>query len=559
MKTTYTYDHYFKYDEIKTILESFADKFPDLIDLQVNCVTLEGRNQYVATLTNKKTGNALDKPGWYLDGNIHAGEVTASMCAMHTIDFLLSNYQDDEEVKQILDEMTLYCIPRVSPDGADVYLNSPYTLRSVNRITSEEKGGMKEEDLDDDGVIRMMRIRSPYGAWKKDEKDEDLMILRDPGDRNGEFYDIYPEGFLEEFDGSENLKLRKGEWGLDFNRNFPFGWYPESRQEGAGAYPLSNPETKAIADFVLAHPNIGGAALGHTSGGLLLYPPGTKASDKTFEEDIAILKAIARMGEEELGYKPLNIFDSYVDSQESYDSGALDDWLFETQGIPAYTVEFWDVASKAGMPMKWGKEKEDIYENLKRFEAVMKWVKENAPKYFISWKKTDHPDFGEVEIGGFNYKFTQQNPPEQFLIKECEADTRFNMRFMNAMPKLVIDEVKSEMISEGIYQIDALIGNRGYLSTALTKTGLVNKYAKPVKVTIDADEIISGKKETEIEELQGYSSTVTGVYYYGNITTIKNASARKKLTWIIRAKKGDTVTVKARQAKAGKAEYSIIL
>ena len=554
MKTTFEYDHYYDYEELSEKLHFLNEKYPDLMDLQINCVSEEGRNQYLIILTNRKTGDMLDKPGFYIDGNIHAGEVTASMCVMHTIDYLLTNYEDDDEIRKIIDEMTIYCIPRVSPDGAETYLKTPYSIRSVNRVSKKEKGGLKEEDLDNDGVIRMMRIKTPYGAWKKDPKDEELMTLRDPSDSSGEFYDIYPEGILEEYEGSENLKLKKEEWNLDFNRNFPYGWHPEPRQDGAGVYPLSNIETKSIVDFVLSHDNIGGAAIGHTSGGLLLYPPGTKASDRAFEEDIKVLKAIARMGEEELGYKALNIFDNYVQSQENVDSGALDDWMFETQGIPAYTMEFWDLASKAGMPYKWGQKEEDPYDSLKRYEAVLKWVKENAPEYYLSWKKHVTEDFGEVELGGLNYKFTNQNPPEKFLLKECEADTRFNIRFMKAMPKLSIDEVSSKQISDEIYQIEAIIGNRGYLSTALTRTGLANKAAKPVKVQIEGCEIIQGKKETEIEELQGYSSTLTGVYNYGNIATIHNASARKKLTWIVKGKTGDQIRIFACQAKAGKAE-----
>ncbi|MBQ2078426.1 MAG: zinc carboxypeptidase, partial [Erysipelotrichaceae bacterium] len=423
MKTTFKYDHYYKYDEIDSNLKHFVMTYPDLIDLEVNCVTKEGRNQYVAILTNKKTGSMLEKPGWYLDGNIHAGEVTSSMCAMHTIDYLLTNYEDDKEVKKILDEMTVYVIPRVTPDGAETYLSSPYTLRSVNRVHKDEKGGIKEEDIDKDGVIRMMRIKTPYGAWKKAKDDPAIMELRSPSDSEGDFYDIYPEGMLENFDGDENLKTRKEAWGLDFNRNFPYGWFPEPRQDGAGDYPLSNVETKAIVDFVLAHPNIGGAAIGHTSGGIILYPPGTRASEKVPADDIKILKAIAEMGEEELGYKPLNIFDSFISSQEAYDSGALDDWMYETQGIPAYTMEFWDVAGKAGAKKEWGEKKETVKDGLERFALIMKWVKENAPEYFVDWKPFDHPDFKDVEIGGFNYKFTHQNPPEKFLLDEVEHDT----------------------------------------------------------------------------------------------------------------------------------------
>ncbi|MBR0417563.1 MAG: zinc carboxypeptidase [Erysipelotrichaceae bacterium] len=559
MKTTFSYDHYYKYDELSNNLKQLSESYPELMSLEVNCVTEEGRNQYVAVLSNKKIGDHNDKPAFYLDGNIHAGEVTSSMCAMHTIDYLLSNYSDNEEVKDILDNYTLYVIPRVTPDGAETYLSTPYTLRSVNRDYIKEKGGIKEEDLDDDGVIRMMRIKTPYGAWKKDKNDPGLMVLRAPDDKFGDFYDIYPEGLLEEFEGDENLRLKKEDWGLDFNRNFPYGWYPEYRQEGAGDYPLSNIETKAIADFILAHQNICAAAIGHTSGGIILYPPGTKNEAKAPKEDIDVLKAIARMGEEELGYKMLNIFDSFLSSQEFYDSGALDDWMYETQGIPCYTMEFWDVASKAGVPINWGeKRKDDFAEDMKRFAAIMKWTKENAPQYYSDWKKIDHPYFGEVEVGGFNYKFTHQNPPENFLLNELENDTRFNMRFIRSLPVLVIEDVKSEKIADGIYKIEAIIANRGYLSSALTRNAVNIRKAKPVKVNIDA-QTVSGANEIEIGELSGYSATKTGVFFYGNISTMQSGKSRKKVSFVIKAKPQDVITVKTQQIKAGKAEAKIII
>ena len=560
MKTTFVYDHYYKYAELENVLLTLEKKYPDLIKVESNCVTKENRNQYVAIISNRKTGDYLKKPGFYLDGNIHAGEVTSSMCALYTIDYLLSNYEDSPEIAQLIDEMCIYVIPRVTPDGAETYLSTPYSLRSVNREYNSEKGGIRQMDLDDDGVIRMMRIKTPYGAWKKDPKDPSAMVLRDPGDMNGEFYDIYPEGAFESYEGDENLKSSKETWGLDFNRNFPYGWFPEGRQEGAGDYPLSNIETKAIVDFVLAHPNIGGAAIGHTSGGIILYPPGTKPSAKAPVSDVRILKAIAKMGEEELGYKPLNIFDSFLSSQEFYDSGALDDWMFETQGIPAYTMEFWDIATKAGVPIKWGEKNiDDQAEDIKRFAACLKWVKDNAPQYYSDWKEYDHPDLGKVEIGGFNFKFTHQNPPENMLLKELENDARFNIRFIKAMPRLVIENTDVEVVGEGLYKISALIGNRGYLSTALSQTAKNIKAAKPVCITIKGGEIVHGLTEVKIDELCGYSDTQTGVYFYGNIATEKNALAKKKLSWIVKATKGDTITITASNNKAGEVKTDITI
>lgn len=559
MKTTFQYDHYYKYEEMKNCLEYFAKQYPQLCDLEVNVKTEMGLNQYVMTLTNKDTGNALDKPGWYLDGNIHAGEVTASMTAMHTIDYLLTNYGSNDEARKLLDTMTIYVIPRVTPDGAETYLSTPYTLRSANREYLPEKGGIKEEDLDHDGVIRMMRIPSEYGAWKKDPKDPSLMTFRDPSDTEGEFYDIYPEGCLEAYDGDENLKRKKADWGLDFNRNFPYGWFPDARQGGAGKYPLSNPETKAIVDFVLAHPNIGGAAIGHTSGGIILYPPGTKASSTAPSDDIKTLKAIAEMGREELGYTPMNIFDSFMKDQTHYDSGALDDWFYQSQGIPAYTMEFWNIGEKAGCPYNWFEaDKETPLKALERFNACMKWVRENAPQYFSEWQEYDHPAFGKVELGGFNCKFTQQNPPENLLLQECENDTKFNIRFAKAMPKLKIDTLESEDLGNGVFRITAIIGNTGYLPTNLTDEAVNLKVNKPVTAAIEGGSLISGKACEELGDLSGYSRTSTGSFY-GNITTFANAKARKKVVWVIQAEAGTAVKVTAAQEKAGKACAEIVL
>ena len=560
MKTTFRYDHYFKYDEISQVLAYFAEKYPSLCSVEVNCVTEKGRNQYAVTLTNKETGDALSKPGWYLDGNIHAGEVTSSMTAMYTIDWLLTNYDSDEKAGYVLDTMTIYVIPRITPDGAETYLTTPYSLRSADRDYLPEKGGIREEDLDGDGVIRMMRIPTKYGAWKKDPEDPDSMKLREPSDIEGEFYDIYPEGYLEETDDI-NLKMKKSSWGLDFNRNFPLGWFPESRQPGAGKYPLSNPETKAVCDFVLAHPNIGGAAAGHTSGGIILYPPGTRPAKSASHHDIKAFKEIAEMGKQELGYTPMNIFDSFMSDQENYSSGALDDWFYQSQGIPAYTMEFWDLNSRAGVPFEWGAamKEETPAKKLERFSACMKWVRENAPQYYSPWTEYEHPSFGKVELGGFNYKFTHQNPPENMLVTECGNDCRFNIRFALAMPKLEIASLTKEKVADGIWKMTAVTGNTGYLPTNLTDEAVTLKVNKPAEITISADDIVSGHKTEILGDLAGWSRTDTGTDFYGNISTYANAKAKKKTSWIIRAEEGAVITVTAKQEKAGTASASVRL
>ena len=560
MKTTFQYDHYYKYDELEKNLKYFSEKYPELCDLESICVTEENRNVYAMTITNKKTGAALDKPAFHIDGNTHAGEVTGSMAAMHAIDVLLTGYGEDKVITKILDRMTIYVVPRISPDGAETYLTTPYSIRSVNRVHNPEKGGIRSEDLDGDGVIRMMRIPTPYGAWKKDKDDSSIMAKRDPGDADGEFYDIYAEGNFEAFDGDENLKEKKEDWSLDFNRNYPYGWFPENRQAGAGKYPLSNPETKAMADWVIEHPNIGGVSTNHTSGGIILYPPGTRPSTAVSEKDINQFIEIANMGKEELGYEPLNIYDSFISDPANYDSGAFDDWCYQSQGIVAYTVELWDLAKRVGVPLVWNaRNKESAQDELKRFVACMKWVKENAPEYYEDWKPFHHETFGDVEIGGFNFKFSQQNPPESFLNGVLEQMTRFMIRFAQSMPRLTIDTFTSEKVSDDIYKVTAVVGNLGYLPTNLTEEAKKLNISKEVEVTISGGKVVSGLEKTKIGNLEGYGSTSTGTNFYGNISTDYNAKARKKLTWVVQAKSGVEITVSCAQEKSGKASKTITL
>lgn len=560
MKTTFQYDHYYKYDELEKDLKYFAEKYPELCDLEVICVTEEKRNVYAMTITNKKTGKALDKPAFHIDGNTHAGEVTGSMAAMHAIDVLLNGYGEDKVITTILDRMTIYVVPRISPDGAETYLTTPYSIRSVNRVHNPKEGGVRNEDLDGDGVIRMMRIPTPYGAWKKDKENPSLMVRRNPSDADGEFYDIYPEGQFEPFVGDENLKKKKEDWTLDFNRNYPYGWFPENRQAGAGKYPLSNPETKAMADWVIEHPNICGVSTNHTSGGVILYPPGTKSASAANQKDIKQFIEIANMGKEELGYEPLNIYDSFIADPQNYDSGAFDDWCYQSQGIVAYTVELWDLAKRAGVPLIFNaRATESVNDMMKRFVACMKWVNENAPEYYEDWKPFHHETFGDIEIGGFNFKFTQQNPPESFLNGVLEQMTRFMIRFAQVVPRLTVDTLKAEKVTEGVYKVTAIVGNLGYLATNLTEEANNLRISKPVEVKISGCKVVSGLETTDIGNLEGYGSTRTGTSFYGNISTMENAHAKKKLEWVVQADAGTEITVSCHQEKAGHASRKVKL
>ncbi|MDD6187405.1 MAG: M14 family metallopeptidase [Oscillospiraceae bacterium] len=554
----YCFDHYFEYNELTAMLNDLRAEYPSLIKIHSICTTPENREVWACEITNYETGDILSKPAYYVDGNHHAGEVTGSMVAAYFIYSLVTKYRTDGTIKALLDANSVYAIPRISPDGAETYLTSAEKLRSVNRPYPFEKPapGLHAKDMDGDGVIRIMRVESPNGAWKESKKDPRIMTKRQPSDFGGKYYNCYPEGYIVDYDGI-NIQLAPNKWGLDFNRNYPMGWFTEVRQPGAGAYPLSNPETKAVADFVISHPNICSAVTYHTSGGCYIYPPGTMPEAKADQRDMRMFKEIGAMATEETSYGCFNIFDAFLTDTVNYSSGAFDDWMYSTQGIPTYTAEMWDLAIRAGVPNVYprtvpltaAQQEEQEYLCYKWIDEHVPTVKSGAP--FKRWTKFEHPQLGKVEIGGVDFKYTWQNCPPGYLEAEVEKNVAFCVRMACTMPKLKIDSLVSEKAGEGVYKVTAVVSNVGYLPTFVCNEAKRLKVDKELVIKADTDgEIIIGKSVRSFGHLEGFSGINAG-YVQGGVNTFKHDPFTKKTEYVVKAKEGSEFTLTVSGVKAG--------
>ena len=558
MKTTFQYDHYYDWQEMSECLKALQAEYPSIIKLESICTSEEGKEVWAVTLSDESKQSASEKPAYYIDGNHHAGEVTGSMAAMHTIDTLCSN-QDDEMIADLLQKYTFYVIPKISPDGSDTYLHTPYRLRSVNRPYpfKELADGLHPCDMDGDGVIRMMRVKNQNGAWKCSE-DPLVMVKRQPFDTVGDFYDIYPEGEIHNYDG-KHIILAPEKWGLDFNRNYPFGWFSEARQSGAGKYPLSNPENKAVADFVLSHKNIGFVATLHTTGGVLVYPPGTYSQAKANPLDMKLYKEVGKHAKTIMGYDTVNVFDGFLIDTVNYSSGAFDDWCYETQGIPAYTIELWNLMERCKADTSWPRKEADDDVKEQEYRLMLGWIKENLGEEEIKpWSEFNHPQLGKVEIGGFDYKFIHQNPPRKFLLQEVEKTTKFMIQNAYALPLLQLKNPKVEKIAQDLYQITVDVVNQGYMPTYLCETSLQQKINQPIKVSLSGAEVIDGSAVKMIEKLGGILNIQSG-YAYSGITTQGSAHQDEQLSWLVKAKQKTVINLQAVSEKAGSTKIEISL
>ena len=91
-KVEFNPGRYLKYDEMTAFLQACAAAYPELCRLAEIGRSAEGRSIWAVTLTNTATGPDTEKPGYLIDANTHAGEVTGGTTVLYAIHKLLTGY-----------------------------------------------------------------------------------------------------------------------------------------------------------------------------------------------------------------------------------------------------------------------------------------------------------------------------------------------------------------------------------------------------------------------------------------------------------------------------------
>lgn len=505
-----SFDRYYRYDELTTLLQGFAAEFPSWVSVESIGKSHEGRDIWLATVTNRATGEAKDKPAFWCDGNIHASEVSASASVMNILWQLVTRYGKDEEVTRAVDTRAFYLVPRVNPDGAEWALaDVPKIIRSGTRPypwDEEDFYGLERQDMDGDGRILNMRIADPNGGWKISPEEPRLLKKREPSESGGQYYRLLPEGLFHNFDPL-TLKGRRIKEGLDFNRNFPSQWRVESEQHGAGPYPTSEPEIRALVQAIVDRPNICGAVTFHTFSGVHLRPPSTKPDDDIPAEDLWLYKEIGKKGEAITGYPAISNYHEFRYHPKEVITGVFDDWMFEHRGVFAWTTEIWSPQRQAGITdykyIDWFRDhphEDDI--------ALLKWSDEKlGGKGYVDWYEFDHPQLGKVELGGWDSHYAFRNPPPEFLESEISPFADWVVWQALISPRLEVAAVDLRSIGDGTV-IRFAVENTGYLPSYVARIGRDKKVCRGVIGEIELGEglhLLSGKLREEGPQLEGRS------------------------------------------------------
>ena len=557
MPTRVRFDRFYTYADLTETLDAWVSEFPGLCRIESIGKSYEGREIPLVTVTNFETGRAEEKPAVLVHAQIHAMEFTGTTAALSLLDRLLHGYGEDERVTRALDTRAFYVVPRVNPDGADAGLTDGRWRRSSVRPypRDEPQDGLHREDVDGDGRVLMMRQRDPNGAWKPHPEDHRLLVARGPDDLDGEFFRVFPEGTIQNWDGV-TVPIAPALEGLDLNRNWPAEWAPEGEQRGAGPYPGSEPETRALIQAIVDRPNITSYIGYHTFSGVHLRPYSGRSDDDYPTTD---LRAFKLMGEEATrltGYPAISIFHDFKYDPKQVIKGGDIDWVYDFLGAFAWVTEFWSPQRAAGLSdyhfIDW------IRDHSPEDELALVKLADELGEGYVDWYPFEHPQLGPVELGGWNLVYFWLNPPLSRLEAEVRPHADFALFLALVSPRLEIRSFESEAVGDGAFRLRLVLENSGWLPTNVTQKALERKAVRPIDVELelpDGARVATGKEREEAGQLDGRVERRNVMWWAVDHST----SDLAKLEWVVEGPAGSRIGVVARHERAGTAHAELIL
>jgi hypothetical protein len=455
---------------------------------------------------------ACTAPGTHPAIAVVAGVGPSFVAGIELIDKLVVQLQDpaNASAQQLLARCTVYVIAQPAPEasqwpGTDLATNATPTDDDHDGRVDEDG----PEDLDGDGYITQLRVKDPAGQWWAHPLDPRVLTPVKPELNEQGEYSLYTEGIDNDGDHRFN---EDGPGGVDFNKNWTWN-YPEN-QLGAGPWPVSEPETRAVADFLYDHPEI---AVVYTLGPQdnLAHPweaanDGGNIKTGVLGGDAPVLKYISDQ------YKK-NFETEGVPPGASGD-GSFGYWAYFHYGRWSLLAQPWwvptekkeeakpaeappsaeaSVGAELAPPTEgspeggasstptdpatasvWDEKDERGQADIRK----LKWLEEQGIDGFAPWTVIDHPDFPgqQVEVGGFRDAAIESRVPLDGL---AEKHLAFLNEVAVLLPKLSLDNVKSTALGGGVWRIEARVVNTGFLPS-FSEMGELSRQHQRLQATL---------------------------------------------------------------------------
>lgn len=483
-------------------LEALARSYPKYAKLQSLVKTAGGRDVWQLTLGS---GKVDEKPAIVVVGGVEGSHLLGTEIAIGFAETILSNSSSDS-VKSLLEKTTFYIFPNMSPDAMEQFFQPVKYERQGNATaTDEDRDGQTNEDgyddLNGDGRITWMRVESPVGEYKIHPDDPRILVKADLSKGERGQYLVFPEGMDNDKDGQFN---EDGEGGVYFNRNFTYK-HP-SFTPGAGEIPVSELETRALADYLFERYNVYAVlsfgANNNLSTPVSFNPQGVAQTIITgwYEADAKVNSMVSDLYNKTTGYK-----DPPKGGQTGGDFYA---WGYYHFGRYSFSTPGWWVP----------KTKADSARNEKAFTLedpganFLRWAgQQGLTDVFAEWKTIQHPDFPgqKVEVGGLA-PFSMATPPYKLVPDIVKKNSSFIVKLASLQPELDVVNLKTEKIGNGLTRITVDVINKGAMASH-SKIGERSYWVKRVNVkfnTAKNQTIISGKKSQLLNALEGNSAQI---------------------------------------------------
>ena len=587
------FDGYPTGEQLRARLVRIAASQPSLARLDVIGRTAGGRDLLALSLAAPAPVPPASRPAVLLVAGLNAMHRCGPAVAVQVAEQLAGAARDPHgAAARMLTDHTVYVLPMMNPDrlallSADDARSSTrpaepvgVNLRPVDDDRDDRIDEDPAEDLNHDGVITQMRVRGKNPTHAVDADDPRLLKRADPLKAEKAEYEVYSEGLDNDDDGQYN---EDGSGGVNLAANFPHLYRPNEPDSGPNA--VSELETRALADFVIAHQNISAVIVFGPHDNLVRTPSVGKpdATGQSFRElhpdDAAIWGEIAKVFRDLTGLK---------DARSEDVEGSFHAWCYAQRGLPAFATTLWQppedipaskpasmpatapvaaslpatasapqvgaaVAAatqpssqpstsplKPDVPAAVGKKDEpppELVEDRRwlRYSDVMR---DHAG--FIDWRPFQHPTLGAVEIGGFVPGF-KLNPPAAALETIAEKQLAFLLDIAGRLPQVNVERAVVSAPGAGLYAIELWVVNSGYLPTALAMSRKAGQaHAIIIRPQLPPERIVGGQRVERIEWLGG-------------------SGGRDRRRWLVLGAAGERVRFRLYFAPVGEFEYAVDL
>ncbi|XP_073507864.1 carboxypeptidase M isoform X2 [Phyllobates terribilis] len=116
--------------QLETVLKNFNSNYPAITYLHSIGKSVEGRDLWVLVVGKYPNKHTIGIPEFKYVANMHGNEPVGREILLHLIEYLLTNYQSDADITQLITNTRIHIMPSMNPDGFEA--STPPDCDSLN-------------------------------------------------------------------------------------------------------------------------------------------------------------------------------------------------------------------------------------------------------------------------------------------------------------------------------------------------------------------------------------------------------------------------------------------